>query len=73
MLRKIMWSTFLDHAFDCSMAFDKFKRTLTLFAPRLLRFSYSHHSKINVMTYDKLMRALMAFKLSDLILDARSG
>ena len=32
--RKIMWSTFFDHAFDFSMVFDEFKRPLTLFAPK---------------------------------------
>jgi len=68
-----MWSTFLDHAFDFSMAFDEFKRLLSLFAPSFPVFSYSHHSKLHAITYDKLLRALMTSKWSDLSLDARSG
>jgi len=55
-----MWNTFFDHAFDFSMAFDKFKRALTLFAISLLAFSYLHHSKIDALVYDKLLRVLMA-------------
>ena len=55
------------------MAFDEFKRPLTLFALSFLVFSYSHHSEMHAPTYDKLLRALTAFELSDLSLDARSG
>jgi len=53
--RKIMWSTFFDHTFDFSMAFDEFKRPLTLFASSFLVFSYSHHSELHAITYDKLL------------------
>ena len=42
MPRKIEWTTFFDYYFDFSMAFDKFKITLTLFATSLLVFSYLH-------------------------------
>jgi len=71
MHRKIMWTTFFGHTFDFSMAFDEFKRPLTLFAPSFLLFSYSHLFEMHATTYDKLLRALMAFERSDL--DARSG
>jgi len=57
-----MWSTFFKHTFDFSMAFDEFKRPLTLFAPSFLVFSYSHHCEMRATTYDKLLRALMAFE-----------
>jgi len=63
-----MWSTFFDHDFDFSMAFDEFKRALTLFAPSLLVFSYSHHSKMHAAVHDKLLRALTASDLSNGIL-----
>jgi len=53
--RKIMWSTFFDHTFDFSMAFDEFKRPLTLFAVSFVMFSYSHHSEMHAITYDKLL------------------
>jgi len=37
LLRKVMmWNTFLDDTFNFSMAFDKFKRALTVFATSLL-------------------------------------
>ena len=49
-LRNIMWNTFFDYAFDFSMAFDKFKKTITMFATSLLVFSYSHHFEMHVMT-----------------------
>ena len=48
--RKIMWSTLFHHAFDFFMAFDEFKRPLTLFAPSFLVFSYSHNSEMHVIT-----------------------
>jgi len=72
-LRKIRWSTFFDHNFDFSMAFDEFKRPLTLFAPSFIVFSYSYHCKMHATTYDKLLRALMASEWSAMSLDARSG
>ena len=65
--------SFLDHAFDFSIAFDKFKRTLTPFDPSLLVFSYSHSSDMHAITYDKLLRALTTSKWSDLLLDVRNG
>jgi len=60
------------HAFDFFIAFDEFKRSLTLFAPSLLVFSYSHHSKMHSMTYDKLLRDLMASEWSILLLGRRT-
>ena len=71
--RKVMWSTFLDHTFDFSMAFDEFKRPITLFALSFLVFSYSHHSELHAITYDKLLQALTASEWSNLSLDVRSG
>ena len=71
--RKIMWSTLFDHTFDFSIAFDEFKRPLTLFAVSFVVFSYSHHSKMHAITYDKLLRALTASEWSDLSFDARIG
>jgi len=65
-----MWSSFFYHAFDFSIAFDEFKRPLTLFTPSLPMFSYSHHFDIHATTYDKLLRAWMASEWSDSILDA---
>ena len=61
--RKIMWSHFFDHAFYFVMAFDEFKRLLTLFASSFLVFSDLHNSEIYAVTYDKLLRVLTAFKL----------
>ena len=55
-----MWSTFFKHTFDFSMAFDEFKRPLTLFTPSFLVFSYSHNYEMHATTYDKLLRALTA-------------
>ena len=63
MPRKIEWTTFLDYYFNFSMAFDKFKRALTLFAPSLPVFPYSHHSEMHVAMHDKLLRALTASEL----------
>jgi len=68
--RRIMWSSFFD---DLSMAFNEFKRPLTLVAPSFLVFSYSHHSEMHATTYDKILRALTVFEWSNLSLDARSG
>ena len=68
-----MWSIFFDHTYDFSMAFDEFKRPLTLFDLSFLVFSYSHHYEMHTTTYDKLLTALMASKWSDLSLDARSS
>ena len=53
--RKIVWSTFFDYDFDFFMAFYEFKRALTLFAPALLVFSYSHHSDMHAAMHDKLL------------------
>jgi len=63
-----MWSTFFDHDFDFSMAFDEFKRVLTLFASSLLVFSYSHHFEMHATVHDKLLRALTASELTTRIL-----
>jgi len=71
--RKIMWSTFFDHTFDFSMAFEELKRPLTLLASSLVMFSYSHHFEMHAITYDKLLRAFTAFEGSHLSLDARCG
>jgi len=73
MPRKIMWSTFFDHVFNFSMAFDEFNRSLTLFAPSFLVFSYAHHYEMHDTTYDKLLKALTTSEWRDLSLDARSG
>jgi len=73
MPRKIMWSPFFDHTFDFSMAFDEFKRPLTLFASPFIVFFYSDHYEMHAIIYDKLLRALTASKWSNLSLDARSG
>jgi len=59
-----MWNTFFNHAFNFSMAFDKFKRALTLFATFLLVFSYLHHFKMHIKGHDKLLGALTTSKLT---------
>jgi len=61
--RKIISSTFFGHAFDFSMAFDKFKRPQTIFVTSLLVFSYLYYSEIHAMGFDKLLRALTASEL----------
>jgi len=71
--RKSTWSTFFDHTVDLSMVFDEFKRPLTLFDVSFVVFSYSHHSEMHAITYDKLLRALTASEWSDFSLDVRSG
>jgi len=68
-----MSSAFFDHTFDFFMAFDEFKRPLTLFATSLLVFHYSHHFEMHVMIYNKLLRALIVSEWSGLSLDGRSG
>ena len=68
MPRKIEWTTFFDNDFDFSMAFDEFKRALTLFAPSLLVFSYLHHLEMHAQAYDKLLKALTASELTTRIL-----
>jgi len=60
--RQIMWSIFFDHAFDFSMAFGKFKKPLTFLASSSVVFSYLHNFEMNNITYDKILRALTAFK-----------
>jgi len=62
MPRKIMWSPFFDHTFDFSKAFDKFMRALASFASSFLVFSCLHYCELNAITYDKLLRALLAFE-----------
>jgi len=71
--RKITWSTFFDQTSDFSMAFDEFKRLLTLFVVSFVVFSCSHHSEMHAITYDKLLQALTASEWSNLSLDVRSG
>jgi len=66
-----MLQTFFDHAFDFSMAFDRFKMPLTLFATSLLVFSYLHHSKIHALTFDKLLQALKASELKTRVLSGK--
>jgi len=68
MPRKIKWTTFFDHIFDFSMAFDKCKRALTTFTSFLFVFSYLRHSKMHVVAHDKLLWALMASELEIRIL-----
>jgi len=68
-----MWSTFFDHAFDFSKAFNEFKRPLALFAPSFPVFTYSHLSKMHATIYDKPLRDLTTSECNDLSLDARSG
>jgi len=63
-----MWSTFFDHDFDFCMEFNAFQRALTLFAPSLLVFSYSHHFEMHKTAHDKLLRALTASELRTRIL-----
>jgi len=72
MPRKIEWTTFFDYYFDFSMAFDKFKRALSLFVPSLLVFSYSHYFETHTKAYDKLLRTLTASELAARVLSARS-
>jgi len=72
-LRKIMWSTFFDHTFDFSTVFGKFERPLAFLPSSFIIPSSLHHSELHAITYDKLLRALMAFEWHDLSLNARSG
>ena len=58
-----MWSTFFDHTFNFSMAFDKFKRAITFFSMILLVFYYSHHFQMRTAAFDKLLQALITSKL----------
>ena len=63
-----MWNTLFDHAFNFSMAFDKFKRALTLFTTSLLVVSYLHHSEMHALTFDKFLHILMASELTPRVL-----
>jgi len=45
------------------MAFDEFKRALTLFAASLPVFSYLHPFKVHAKAHDKLLRALTVSEL----------
>ena len=60
--RKIQWRPFLANTFDFSMAFSKFKRTLTLFAPSFAVLSYLHHSEMHASMYDKLVQNFVRFR-----------
>jgi len=55
---EIMWSTFFDHSFDFSMAFDEFKRPLTFLPSFFVVFSYLNHFDMHAVTCNKLLRAL---------------
>ena len=57
-----------DYSADFSKAFNEFKRALTLFAPSLLVFSYSHHSEMHAAMHNKLLRALTASELAARVL-----
>jgi len=59
----MLWNTFFDRAFNFSMALDKIKTTLTLFAISLLVFSYLHHFEMHGISYDKLLQASTVSKL----------
>jgi len=50
------------------MAFDKFKRALTLFITSLLVFSCLHQFMMHALTFDKLLGALTASKLMPRVL-----
>jgi len=50
------------------MAFDKFNRTLTLFATSLLVFSYLHHYEMHALAFDKLLQALTTSELTSRVL-----
>jgi len=57
-----------DYSGDFSKVFDEFKRALTLFAPSLPMFSYSHHYEMYAAMHDKLLRALTASELTPRVL-----
>jgi len=63
MPRKIEWTTFFDYYFNFSMAFDKFKKALTLFATSLLVFYYLHHFEMHAKAHDKLLQVLTVSEL----------
>lgn len=69
--RKIMWTTFFNHSFDFSKAFDKFKRVLDIIDTIVLVFSYLHAYELCAHTFDKLLHALIASELVPLILICR--
>ena len=62
--RKIVLIIAFDYSADFSKVFDEFKRALTLFAPSLPVFSYSHLSEMHAAMHDKLLRALTASELT---------
>jgi len=68
MPKKIEWTTFFDYYFDFFMAFDKFKRALTLFATSLLVFWYFHYFEMHAKAQDELFRALTAPELERRVL-----
>ena len=63
-----MLITAFDYSADFSKAFDEFKRALTLFAPSLPVFSYSHHSEMHAAMHDKLLQVLTASELTPRVL-----
>ena len=44
--RKLMWTTFFNHSFDFSKAFDKVKRALDIIDTIVLLFSNVHASEL---------------------------
>jgi len=60
-----------DYSADFSQVFGEFKGALTLFAPSLPVFSYSHHSEMYAAMHDKLLRALTASELTTRILSGK--
>jgi len=67
-----MWTTFFDHSFDFSKAYNKFMRALTIIDVMLLVFSFLHSFKMHTLVHDKLLRALILSKWSELILIKKS-
>ena len=63
-----MWSTFYYHAFDFSVAFDKFKRALIIYVVFLLVLSYLYYYRMYAQAHDELLRALMTFKVETQVL-----
>jgi len=62
MPKKIFWTTFFDHSFYFSKAYDTIMRALTVIDVSFSVFSYIHHSWMHVEVYDKFLRVLTASK-----------
>jgi len=50
--RKIIWTTFFDHSFVFSKAYDTILRALTIVNISFPVFSYIHHSRMDAGVYD---------------------